>query len=107
MVLCKMVPLEKAPTCKVPEGCRWNAVVFWCPVPQEPSESKMLEGLLTWVMSRDRDQEQQVPPEGEDLQESCQLKVPVKMREMVSLRPCARGCSLGPGDSHLPWMFRR
>lgn len=58
-VLWKGVPLEKAPTCSVPEGCGWNMVVFWCPVPQGPSESKMPEGLLTWVMSWGRDQEQQ------------------------------------------------
>lgn len=46
----------------------------------------MLERLLTWVMSWDRDQEEQVPPAGDSLQESCQLKVPVKILEMLSLR---------------------
>lgn len=59
MVLWKVVPLEKAPTCRVLE--RWSMVVFWCPMPQGLSESKMLEGLLTQIMSWDRDQEQQVP----------------------------------------------
>lgn len=45
----------------------------------------MLEGLLTQIMSWDRDQEQQVPP-AEGLQESCLLNVPVKILEKVSLR---------------------
>lgn len=79
-----MVLLEKAPTCRVLEGCGWNTVFFWCPVLQGLSESKMLKGLLTWVMSWDRDQEQQVSPAGEGLQESCQLKVPMKILEMFS-----------------------
>lgn len=78
-------------------------VVFWCPMPQGLSESKMLEGLLTWIMSWDREQEQQVAPAGECLQESWLLNVPVKILE-VSLRsqPCARVCLLAPGESHLP-----
>lgn len=70
MVLWKVLPSEKAPTCRVLAGCRWSMVLFWCPVPQGPSESKMLEGLLTWVMSGDRDQEQQVPPSRRSLNSS-------------------------------------
>lgn len=58
------------------------------------------------MMSWDRDQEQQVPPAGEGLQESCQLKVPVKILEMVPLRnqPCAETatCLRCSGDDPSP-----
>lgn len=67
------------------------------------SESKILQGFLTWIMSWGRDHEQQVLLAGEGLQESCQLKAPVKILEMVSLRswPCPT-CLRCAGDDPSP-----